>query len=101
MAHENEKRLVKCLNEFEFEKVHKVMNVLDWKWAKKIPTHIPSVSELKEEASRQLFECLEYSEIHKEDWSVSSGGFEAHSYYEDGNIVDFSLKFIITEYTTC
>lgn len=100
MAHENEKRLVECLNEFDFKRVNKVMKFLKWKWAKKIPCHVPSISELKEEASRQLFECLEYSETHKEGWIVSSGGFEACSYYENGNI-DFSLKFVLTEYTTC
>lgn len=100
MAHENEKRLVECLNEFEFKRVHRVMKFLKWKWARKIPCHVPSISELKEEASRQLFECLEHSETHKEDWLVSSGGFETHSYYENGNI-DFCLKFVLTEYTTC
>lgn len=100
MAHENEKRLVECLNEFDFDKVHKVMKFLNWKWAREAPCHVPSASELKETASKLLFECLEYSEIHKEDWTVSTGGFEANSYFEDGNIIDFGLKFIVSEYNT-
>lgn len=101
MAHENEKKLIECLNEFEFDKVHKVMKFLNWKWASKdTPCHIPSQYELRESASKLLFECLEYSETNKEDWTVSTGGFEANSYFEDGNIIDFSLKFIISEYNT-
>lgn len=102
MAHESTKKLVECLNCFDFKRVQTVMEKLDWKWAgdNGAPYYIPDETDLREAASRLLFECLEYSETHKKGWIVSSGGFEACSYYENGNI-DFSLKFVLTEYTTC
>jgi hypothetical protein len=55
MAYENEKRLVECLNEFDFKRVHKVMKFLRWKWARKIPSRVPSISELKEEIRKRKY----------------------------------------------
>ena len=103
MAHESTKKLVECLNCFDFKRVQTVMEKLDWKWAgdNGAPYYIPDETALREEASRLLFECLEYSEAHKKDWTVGCGGFEVSTFYtKKTGVVDFSLKFIVSDWDT-
>ena len=100
MAHKNTKKIVECLNNFDFHKVHKVMKNLNWKWGfGDAPCHVPSKRELKEKASELLFQCLECSKSHKKDYRMSTGGFEVNCYYNNGEI-DFELNFVLTYWET-
>lgn len=90
----SEKNLMLCLVYYDFERVHKAMEALNWKWSSS--NGVPSVDELKEHAVNLLIGCFQQSEKNKEDCIMATGGFEAYSYYykEDGEI-DFELKFVI------
>lgn len=72
--------------DFNFEKVHRVMEFLKWEWAGR---GVPDVPEMKRVA-RELLEDLN----HRPDvWEMRTGGFEAskdksHGYY---------LQFIVEE----
>lgn len=76
---------------FDFERVHKAMVALDWRWnywIKHGNSHIPSLEEIKAFAQRQLKLVskpteTEYNHIH-------SGGFRASN--KDGVL---SLEFIV------
>lgn len=83
-----EEKIEQIMENFDFEKVHKVMVALEWEW------HfghgcsgIPSVHTLKEEASRLL------SDAWMIKTTVSTGGFSA--VYNDGCL---SLSFIVEEW---
>ena len=93
MNKEEKERMVEdLLSEFDFEKVDKVMRLLDWKWCvygdKQV---IPGVYGLITEARRLLFEVLEEDE--KEYHSLSCGGLKASW---DGEYLE--LEFILTEW---
>lgn len=82
------------LKNFDFERVHSIMKMLDWKWA--MVNHdngIPSVDELKAEAKRLLIAAA------TERTQVATGGFRA-VYEADGTCDDdpyIGLEFIAVE----
>ena len=76
MAYKMKENIDKMINNFDFEKVHKVMSFLDWRW---YPLNVvPSIDELKKQA-RELLEqiCVEPS-IH----DISTGGLEVVLYQD-------------------
>ena len=82
------------LKNFDFERVHSIMKMLDWKWAMvKNDNGIPSVDELKAEAKRLLIAAA------TERTQVATGGFRA-VYEADGACDDdpyIGLEFIAVE----
>lgn len=89
----SEKNLMLCLVYYDFERVHKVMETLNWTWAS--ADGVPSVDELKEEAVDLLIRCFQQSEKNKKDCLMATGGFEACSYYKEDGEIDFELRFVI------
>lgn len=81
------------LEDFNFQKVHDVMERLDWKWVM-TKYGVPTIDELKREAKRLLIDaCVEKT-------CVATGGFRA--VYEAGETPDdpetyIALEFIIEE----
>jgi hypothetical protein len=73
------------LADFDFERVHRVMDWLGWTWANLGRT--PTIAELTDEARRLLLELNGEPEV------LGSGGLRA-SYKSDGTL---SLKFILAE----
>lgn len=73
------------LDDFDFEKVHSVMNFLNWKWVNL--GHVPTVADLQAEASRLLVS------LKGEPGIKGTGGLRA-SFKQDGTL---SLKCILTE----
>ena len=62
------KRINSLIEEFNFEKVHRVMKFLDWRWGN---SAAPTIPELEAEARRQL------EHVAKSHGTISSGGFIA------------------------
>lgn len=89
------------LNNFDFEKVHRVMEFLNWTWVtKKNGRKIPSVKKMKKRASLLIDEALKSlkkSEV--TEYSAETGGFEAYAFYgEEG--LEITLKFVVDEWST-
>lgn len=83
-----EEKIEQIMENFDFEKVHKVMVALEWEWHfGRGASGIPSVYTLKEEASRLL------SDAWMTKTTVSTGGFSA--VYDDCYI---TLSFIVEEW---
>ena len=71
---------------FDFEKVQKTMEFLKWKWGTLSEAHVPSVNELKEEATRLL------DKAYSSKGSVSTGGFTAT--WEDNEMfLEFTIEW--------
>jgi len=91
------------IENFDFEKVHKIMEILDWRWAgagsNELPA-VPTVEKMKERV-KNMFKCMEDQIAEECDegadaWpkSVSTGGFRAT--IDD----EYILEFILEEYET-
>lgn len=100
-----DKYIDNIMDEFNFAKVLKTMEALDWKWA--LPNNsIPSMDDLREEAERLLRGAAEsrLGEIWDESWEspiiYKTGGFQATAYCDKTKtrITHLDLKFIIEEW---
>ena len=87
-------QIEEILNEIDFHKIHKAMKCLGWSWGIGISSRIPTVFELKEEASRLLKQSKKYRN-NDIPTNISCGGFEVSS-YKGG----FSLKFVLEQWNT-
>ena len=92
---EDDKRRINCImRNFDFNRVHDVMECLDWHWAtyNKGQT-VPEVEDLKKEAKRLLIDAVTEKE------TIATGGFRAT--YEKGTEDDpepyLSLEFIVED----
>lgn len=67
------------LDEFDFDKVHRVMDLLDWKWASSIINEegngVPSKSALRKHARESLMDAAKRAYKEEEPYSSFSGGF--------------------------
>lgn len=75
------------LDEFDFEKVHRVMVALDWQWYG--IDGVPSIGDLRRQARSLLQKVVDS----KDTLSVGTGGFTAYTHYGV-----LGLRFEISSY---
>lgn len=88
---EQQERLIQqTLRYFDWEKVEKVMDLLDWKWLipNRIGLHRPTRFQMQQTCYRHLCNSIQFG-------SASSGGFKATYFLED-DYERFDLDFIVT-----
>lgn len=97
-----ELKIDNIINNFDFEKVNRVMQFLDWKWAlvnwKWAPAEyrVPTIKELKNHAFNILKEATSQA-LKNGEWSVACGGFKANAWKKD-NKINCSLVFQLETY---
>lgn len=79
---------------FDFEKVHKIMKILKWRWFIGGELVIPSVQQLVKQARKLLFRAA------TETTTVELGGFKATAKYKysEKDILCLRLEFILERY---
>jgi hypothetical protein len=90
------------LNEFDFDKVERVMEALNWKWRGETPT----LYDLREEALRLLRGAAKSrlgnfkNEHHDVAIINACGGFEAKAYCDENKtkITGLDLAFVVTSW---
>ena len=83
-------KIKSILNHFDFNKVKKIMDVLNWKWVSS-KNGVPDIDEIRKLATRLLIDaCVEKQ-------NISTGGFRA--VYDDNGDGDpyVGLEFIVEE----
>lgn len=85
------------LDHFDFEKVKKAMDALEWKyWDSEGDT--VSIPELRKKA-RDLLKAV-YNASNSDHWFGGSGGFEAERWMYPGDTKKYLfLKFVVAEWT--
>lgn len=84
------------LDNFDFEKVKKVMDALDWNYWDSVDSHI-TIAELRKMARRLLKEA--YSASPSDQWFSACGGFEVERRMYPGDTKNyFYLKFVVAEW---
>lgn len=68
------KKLDKLL---DYEKIRKVMHMLDWKWFQNGSMQVPMISDLSDQAHRLLKTVLEKWNKNNKSYFISTGGFQA------------------------
>lgn len=91
MVTSRQERLIQqTLRYFDWEKVEKVMDLLDWKWVLPNMTGLnrPTRFQMQQACYRHLCNSIQFG-------SSGSGGFKAH-YDTDDSGETFSLEFVVT-----
>jgi len=84
------------LDNFDFEKVKKVMDALEWKYWDS-PDEYVTIAELRKMARNLLKEA--YIASNSEHWFNSCGGFEVEWWMYPGETRKyFRLKFVVSEW---
>ena len=75
------------MNNFDFDKVHRVMTVLDWRWALADSEHtaVPDIQQIRDTARNMLTECTSRARKVSGQFTIGSGGLYAHAEYEPSN----------------
>ena len=97
-------KIFNIVKDFDFAKVVKVMELLDWQYALPKP-HYPDEDELSNKAFKYLIDVYNgfWNHEFKNDkhfiYTVSTGGFE-YSYWYDFEDKEhcFEMKFVVEEY---
>lgn len=87
----------KILDEFDFEKVKKTMDALEWVYYDS-PDETVSIGELRRMARKLLDDV--YDKPPSPEYAIGCGGFEAFRYMSVGDPTKYlSLKFVVTEWS--
>lgn len=86
------KKINEVIDFFDFEKVHNVMEFLNWQWQGK---GVPEIYELKETARNLIIESINKTLETLEDYSIGTGGFEVYSYLDETNEIQCKLAFVL------
>lgn len=92
------KMVDEIMNEFDFEKVHQVMEFLGWTWYKGNGLNaVPTIEEIKKTTKKHLIDAYEAAVRNKTTYIIDTGGFEAKAYYnDDTNCIDeLKLTFVL------
>jgi hypothetical protein len=88
------KKINEVIDFFDFEKVHNVMEFLNWQW-QGAGIGVPKVYDLKETATNLIIETINKTLETSKDYSITTGGFEASSYLDENNEIQCKLAFVL------
>lgn len=89
--------ICEIIDYFEFEKVAKVMEFLEWQYLDDDNPRIPDIPELRQKARRILLNCTAKCKEEDRESTYHSGGFYVSAEMVDGRLC-IELKFILTEF---
>ncbi len=94
--------LMDVLDSIEFQKIHKVMNYLDWWWVngagEKMDSEVPDVHTLRKHARSLLTEaCKQALNNESGEYITGSGGFRAEAKRYDDGFLWMRLSFDLTD----
>jgi len=113
MTEEQKQNIIdEILEEFDFDRVYRVMVMLDWRWCLPVGErtfeydHIqgnmrtPTLDELKNSAARILRDVMKSAEKNTHETVLTgSGGLMAYAYYEDTlDMINIDLTFQVTSW---
>lgn len=106
---DKDERIKRVLNDvfdnFDFERVKKTMDALDWKWdnltryipldgfKEKKDSYVPTLEEIKEEAARLMWECATQNVS-----VIATGGFRVEKDFSDPDDPWMRLSFEVTDW---
>lgn len=96
MEKELDKNFEDSLNSFDFHKVERVMELLNWRWVTDGGLEIPSILEMRDTVISLYKNILRYYEPNTQTAITSAGGFEVSRFYDaDNETYDYAIKFVV------
>ena len=95
---DRQKAIDEIIEYFDWGKVHKTMEFLNWTWAT-TDNEVPTIGQLFNNAVRLLQDAYDGALKEKQDYIVSTGGFRAKALVnEEKEIFELQLAFELTSW---
>ena len=91
--------IMDCLDEFDFDRVHKVMTFLDWKYSD--DKAVPSVETLRKNARKYLKMVAEEALNSKSTYITGTGGFRYEAKLYENGYLWLRMAFEIADWDNC
>lgn len=100
MAKNKTKAISNILDNFNFIKVHKTMEFLNWGWAEYDGLEVPPISRLVTKAWSMLDDVYDLASREKVTCHISTGGLKvtAHVDLDTKEIYNLELMFVLTDW---
>ena len=86
-----------CMDWFDFDRVHKAMVALDWKWGMDDKAEVPDLPRLRKTAREYIRAAI--AQCTGKNATVGCGGFEATAHRDaDGVLEGVTLRFILADW---
>ncbi len=86
---------------FDFDKVHKTMTFLEWRWTSGELLEVPDIQTLKkfvrENMKRTYYNLLDGNKTYN---GTSSGGFRIECFKDEENVIFFKVAFELSAWDT-
>lgn len=92
-----QKAIDDIVDNFNWEKVHKTMEALDWTWHDS-EDETPTIGMLFRCAVGLLHDAYDGAERFKANYSARTGGFHARAIVDEGEIYELRLTFEVTSW---
>jgi hypothetical protein len=94
-----EQLISEIVENFDWERTHKAMRLLEWKWASAITEDgVPTIGNLMVTAIRLLQDAYDGAMKEKKTYYACTGGFEAIAHVEDGEFYELELQFVLASW---
>ena len=94
-----EQLISEIVENFDWERTHKAMRLLEWKWASAITEDgVPTIGNLMVTAIRLLQDAYDGAMKEKETYQAGTGGFEAVAHVDDGGFYELELRFVLASW---
>ena len=94
-----EQLISEIVENFDWERTHKAMRLLEWQWASAITEDgVPTIGNLMVTAIRLLQDAYDGAMKEKETYQAGTGGFKAVAHVEDGEFYELELQFVLASW---
>ena len=97
MKKSREQLIDEIVENFNWDKVYKTMNVLGWIWVHS-EGETPSTGRLITTATRLLRDAYDGAVKEQETYLAGTGGFEAVCHVDEDGIYRLELRFVVTSW---
>jgi hypothetical protein len=88
--------IMDCLDEFDFERVHKVMMHLNWTYSD--CKDVPTVEYLRKNARKYLVDVVKEALERKTEYITSTGGFRYEAKHYENDYLWLRMSFTIEDW---
>jgi hypothetical protein len=88
--------IMDCLDEFDFDKVHKVMFFLNWRYSD--CNDVPTVEYLRKKTRKYLIETAKEAIQRKGEFICGTGGFRYEAKFYENDYLWIRMAFIIEDW---
>lgn len=84
------------MDNFDFGRVAKTMEALNWKWVMSVPDEVPQEHDIRK-AARKLLKSVPDTFI-KDSYCTGTGGLYVQAWYENTDLVLMELTFVVADW---